>query len=147
MIATTIAQTGQKNGKEMKKKMDRQGRYSTLMKVLGDEGLATVDESGVHMPDPVLHLGCVCVATFTAFRGGKLNPNMREIFETVGNQFGMSGNAVYDEIAQDLRDCNCWLPVPSVVWYLIGRWDALNENRIYFAKRSRPDSCRIDTGE
>ena len=102
---------------------------------------------GVHCEMPMVYLGSAVAAVVAAYRRGDRNPPLGAVLDAVGRLHGRSGAVVYKEIMSFLQESNCKLPLNAAVWYMIGRWDAVNENGVHFAERGRPDSCGTYSGK
>ena len=119
--------------------------YRKLLKIMVLEGLANNAGPGVHCDLPMVYLGSAVAAVVAAYRRGDRNPSIGAALEAVGNNHGKGSALIYKEIMAYLHGRNCKLPLAAVIWYLVGRWDAVNENGVHFAERGRPDSLRADT--
>lgn len=95
----------------------------------------------------MVYLGSADAAVVVAYRRGGRNPPLGAVLDAVGRMHGKSGTVVYKEIMSFLQESNCKLPLNAAVWYMIGRWDAVNENGVHFAERGRPDSCGTYSGK
>ena len=95
----------------------------------------------------MVYLGSAVAAVVAAYRRGDRNPPLGAVLDAAGRMHGKSGAVVYKEIMLFLQESNCKLPLNAVVWYLIRRWDAVNENVVHFAERGRSDSCGTYPGK
>ena len=95
----------------------------------------------------MVYLGSAVAAVVVAYRRGDRNPPLGAVLEAVGGMHGKSGAVVYKEIMSTLQERNCKLPPNAAVWYLIGRWDAVNENGVHFAERGRSDTGGTYSGK
>lgn len=132
---------------KLKKVNHMTDKYRKLLKIMVCEGLANNAGPGVHCELPMVYLGSAVAAVVAAYRRGDRNPALGSVLESVGGNHGKGGALIYKEIMSFLNERNCKLPLNAVVWYLIGRWDAVNENGVHFAERGRSDSCRAHAGE
>ena len=121
--------------------------YRKLLKIMVCDGLARNAGPGVHCEMPMVYLGSAVAGVVAAYRRGDRNPALGPVLESVGANHGKGSAVIYKEIMSFLQERNCKLPLNAVIWYLIGRWDAVNENGVHFAERGRPDSCGAHTGK
>lgn len=96
---------------------------------------------------PMVYLGSAVAAVVAAYRRGNRNPALGAVLEAVGRNHGKGSAVVYKEIMTFLQERNCMLPLNAVIWYLIGRWDAVNENGVHFAERGRSDTGGTYSGK
>lgn len=121
--------------------------YRELLKIMVCDGLARNAGPGVHCEMPMVYLGSAVAAVVAAYQRGERNPALGPVLESVGANHGNGSAAIYKEIMSFLQERNCKLPLNAVVWYLIGRWDAVNANGVHFAERGRPDSGGAHPGK
>ena len=121
--------------------------YRKLLKIMVCEGLANNAGPGVHCDLPMVYLGSAVASVVAAYRMGDRSPALGAVLEAVGRNHGKGSAIVYKEIMAFLQDRNCKLPLNAVIWYLVGRWNAVNENGVHFAERGRSDSCGTYSGK